>query len=253
MNIGMKFRLVSLAGVLSAAAAFGQNTPPDGSQPQEMSGIRKDAAGQKIWDSDVERVSEEVRRLNLKLKIKEAEISAIQAYMKGDYASVRAAVPGILKMDPDAIEAYEFLADADAQSGGGERAMREYDQAIERREKWLQAHPGPEEQRDGLKHLAVVFGNRGAARLGKFDFQGALADFDDALKSKTPLRAMIMWEKSEALSSLRRFEEAAALYEQAVELDSRLKPKGLVKFSDPTVRNLCQVFAANGQNVQACN
>ena len=85
------------------------------------------------------------------------------------------------------------------------------------------------------------------------DPEGALADFDEALKGKTPLKAMIMWEKSEALVALHRYEESANQFAAAVEMDPTLKARGNVKFPNPTARNLCQNLAANGQNISACN
>jgi tetratricopeptide (TPR) repeat protein len=253
MNIGRKVQLGGLACGLFASAALAQPAPKNApSQSKGSAQVVEDESTQKIWDSDVERVGGEIRKLQLKLKVKEVEKRAIEAYMKGDYDAVRALVPGILKMDPEAIEANEYLASADAQSGDDAKASKELDRAIDQRKEWLESHPSPEDQRDGMKHLSVLLGNRGAELLGK-NPQRALEDFDAALKGGTPLKAMIMWEKSEALSELHRYEEAAKLYAEAVEKDPSLKAHGLEKFPDPTARNLCQVLAANGQNVQACN
>lgn len=255
MNIGRKFQLSGLAGVLLATTALAQaapkNAPPR--TKKETPHTVEDESTQKIWDSDVERISREISKFRLKLKVKEDERLAIEAYVKGDYDAVRALVPEILKSDPEAIEANEYLAAANALSGDRKEAIAGYDLAIESRKKWLERHTSPEEQRDGIKHLAVLFGNRGNARMMD-DPQGALEDYDEALKNKTPLEAMIMWEKSEALAiGLHRYEEAAKLYAAAVAKDPSLKRRGNVKFPDPTARNLCQILAANGQNISACN
>ena len=254
MNIGKRVQLGGLAGVLIASAALAQ-TPSKIAPAQakkEAPQAVEDESTQKIWDSDVARVGAEIRKLQFKLMIKEDERKVIESYMKGDYDAVRANAPEILKKDPDAIEVNEYLASVDAQLGDDAKACKELDLAIDQRKAWLQTHPNPDEQRDGAKHLAVLFGNRGASWLGR-DAQRALADFDEALKDETPLEAMIMWEKSEALSDLHRYKEAAQLYAAAVEKDPALKAHGRQKFPDPTARNLCQVLAANGQNVQACN
>ena len=255
MKIGRKVQLGGLLSVLFSATAIAQ-TAPGNAQPQtqnkETSQAMEGESSQKIWDDDVQRVSAEIRKLELTLQVKEDEKRAIEAYAKGDYDTVRKLAAEILKKDSEAIEVNEYLASVDAMSGDDEKARKEEDRAIEERQKWLKSHLKPEEQRDGQKHLAVLFGNRGASRLVR-DPQGALEDFDAALKGKTLLQAMIMWEKSEALSSLHRYEEAAQIYAAAVEKDPSLKARGLQKFPDPDARNLCQVFAANGQKIQACN
>lgn len=252
MNIG---KLTGgLAGIVLAANVFAQ-TAPKAPQPQaKKEGLAavEDVSTEKIWDSDVAKVSGEIRKLQMALAVKENEKKVIEAYKNGDYDAVRAMAPGILLKDPEAIEVNEYLASVDAMSGNDEKACKEETLAIDQRKEWLRNHLKPEEQRDGMKHLAVLFGNRGASKLGR-DPQGALEDFDEALKGGTPLEAMIMWEKSEALSDMHRYAEAAKLYAAAVEKDPSLKARGNAKYPDPTVRNLCQVLAANGQNVQACN
>lgn len=253
MNIGKRAWLGGFAGMVLASAAFAQ-TAQRNVTPQTKAGVPQAApekSSQNIWDDDVERVSKEIAQLRLKLKVKESEGRALEAYKKGDYDTVRALVPEILKMDPEALAPGEYLASA-AFMRGDKNAVGMFDQAIEARKKWLERHSSPEEQRDGLKHLAVLHGNRGVARL-MGDPAGALVDFDEALKGKTPLKAMIMWEKSEALVALHRYEEAAELFEAAVKMDPNLKARGNVKFPDPTARNLCQNLAANGQNIKACN
>ena len=257
MNIDRKSWLGGAAGLLLAASAFAQAAPqaavpsaiprPKANAPQAAA----EESSQNIWDEDVERVSREIGKLRLRLRVKESEGRAIEAYKKGDYDAVRALVPEILKMDPEAVEAGEYLASA-AFMRGDKKAIEMFDQAIEARLKWLERHENPDEQRDGRKHLSVLYGNRGVARL-MGNPQGAIADFDEALKSKTPLKAMIMWEKSEALVALHQYGEAADLFSAAVQMDPSLKARGNVKFPDPTARNLCQVLAANGRNIQACN
>ncbi|OGR90849.1 MAG: hypothetical protein A2V88_17955 [Elusimicrobia bacterium RBG_16_66_12] len=255
MNIERKFQLSGLAGVLFMAAALAQATPQTASskpKQEDASQAVADESSQNIWDSDIERVGREIRKLQRKLQAKEREGRALEAYKKGDYDAVRAMVPDILKLDPEAIDAAEYLAAADWQKGDRKKALAGYDRAIENRKKWLEKHLDPEEQRDGVKHLSVLYGNRGVARLME-DPKGAIEDFDEALKNKTPLTAMIMWEKSEALSALHQYADAAKLFAAAVEKDPNLKQRGNVKFPDPTARNLCQVLAANGQNISACN
>lgn len=254
MNIRQSW-LGGLAGALAASAAFAQpalqsaipQPRPQANAPQAA----PEESSQNIWDDDVARVSREIVKLRQKLRVKESESRALEAYRKGDYDTVRELAPEILKLDPDAIEASEYLAAADFMRGD-KKAVAQYGKAIENRKKWLERHTSPEEQRDGIKHLSVLYGNRGVARL-MGDPSGAIADFDEALKTKTPLKAMIMWEKSEALVALHRYEESANLFAAAVEMDPTLKARGNTKFPDPTARNLCQVLAANGQNIQACN
>ena len=243
------------AALLLASFSFAQAaprtlTPPP--KPVAQPQAAPEESSQNIWDDDVERVSREIAKLKLKLRIKENEGRALEAYKKGDYDTVRALVPEIQKLDPEAaISASEYLASA-AFMGGDKSAVAMFDRAIESRKKWLERHPDLEEQRDGLKHLSVLHGNRGVAKL-MGDPAGALADFDEALKGKTPLKAMILWEKSEALVPLHRYEEAAGFFETAVAMDPDLKQRGNVKFSNPTARNLCQNLAANGQTIKACN
>lgn len=256
MNIVRKSWFVGLVGILIAPAAFGQaatpsaipqQQPPKANAPQAA----PDESSQNIWDDDVARVSRELAKLRSRLRVKESESRALEAYGKGDYNKVRELVPEILKMDPEAVGPGEYLASA-AFMTGDKTAVEKFDAAIERRKKWLESHASPEEQRDGVKHLSVLYGNRGVARL-RDDPRGALADFDEALNSRTPLKAMITWEKSEALAALHRYEEAAKLFAAAVDMDPDLKARGNVKFPDPTARNLCQVLAANGQKISACN
>lgn len=253
MHIGKRIQRSGLAVVLFAAAARAQTpTKAPVQSKKDAPQAVEDESTQKIWDADVAKVGAEIRKLQFKLMIKEDERKVIESYKKGDYDAVRAMAPEILKKDPDAIEVNEYLASVDAMQGDDVKACKELDQAIDQRKAWLQTHPNPDDQRDGAKHLSVLFGNRGASWLGR-DAQRALADFDAALNGQTPFEGMIMWEKSEALSDLHRYKEAAQLYAAAVEKDPALKARGQQKFPDPTARNLCQVLAANGQNIQACN
>lgn len=250
---GRKSFLGGMAGIFLASTSFAQPAlrsaipQPKANAPQAAAA----ESSQNIWDDDVARVSREIGKLRGQLRVKESESRALDAYRKGDYDKVRELAPEILKMDPDAVEAGEYAAAA-AFMSGDKKAIETYDRAIENRIKWLERHASPEERRDGLKHLSVLYGNRGVARL-MGNPQGALEDFDAALQSNTPLKAMIMWEKSEALAALHRYEESASLFAAAVELDPTLRGRGNVKFPDPTARNLCQVLAANGRNIQACD
>lgn len=252
MNINRKSLLGGLAGILialSAQAQIASLAAP--AQPKAAPQAAPDESSQTIWDEDVARVSREIGKMKLKARAKESVGRALDAYRKGDYDKVRALAPEILKLDPEAIEATEFLASA-AFMRGDKKAVEMYDQAIAARLKWLERHPDPEERRDGLKQLSVLYGNRGTAKL-MGNPQGALADFDEALKGTTPLRAMIYWQKSEALVALHQYDEAASLFEEAVKMDPSLKARGNVKFPDPTARNLCQVLAFNGRKISACN
>lgn len=252
MNIDRKYLLGGLAGILFAVSAQAQIAPLAApAQPKAAPQAAAEESSQKIWDEDVARVSREIGKMKLKARVKERVGRALDAYRKGDYDRVRALAPEILKLDPEAIEATEFLASA-AFMRGDKKAVEMFDQAIEARLKWLERHTDPEERRDGVKQLSVLYGNRGVAKL-MGDPTGAIVDFDEALKNGTPLKAMIMWEKSEALVALHRYDEAADLFEGAVKMDPSLKARGNVKFPDPTARNLCQVLAVNGRNIQACN
>jgi len=239
MKIKRKTWLGGLAGMLIAVSATAQIAPA------------ADVNSQNIWDEDVERVSRQLGKMKFKARAKESVGRALDAYRKGDYDKVRALAPEILKLDPEAIEATEFLASA-AFMRGDKKAVEMYDQAIAARLKWLGRHADPEARRDGLKQLSVLYGNRGTAKL-MGNPRGALADFDEALKGNTPLTAMIYWQKSEALVALQQYDEAAGLFEEAVKMDPGLRARGNVKFPDPTARNLCQVLAFNGRNIQACN
>ncbi len=252
MKMNRQSLLSGLAGILIASSAQAQIAPLAApAQPKAAPQAVVDESSQNIWDEDVARVSRELGKMKLKARAKESVGRALDAYRKGDYDRVRALAPEILKLDPDAIEATEFLASA-AFMRGDKKAVEMFDQAIAVRLKWLERQTDPEARRDGEKQLSVLYGNRGTAKL-MGNPQGALADFDAALKGNTPLKAMIYWQKSEALVAMHQYDEAAELFEAAVKMDPNLKARGNVKFPDPTARNLCQVLAFNGRNIQACN
>lgn len=125
-----------------------------------------------------------------------------------------------IKMQPDFADAYEGRALALEQTGEYSKAVSDYNTLIA-------IDPA---------NKNFYLGKKGGAHMALREYDEAIKCFDEALKSN-PKDAIVMRNKSLALSSMGKYAEAGALYQKAVDLNPSLKLPADVVFCEGLKKN----------------
>jgi tetratricopeptide (TPR) repeat protein len=163
--------------------------------------LSQSAAGQsqsdqRLWHADIIQLSEDINDLNAELAKKVLERKALWELVELNPDSADRKARELLTLDPEAPQAHHLIADAQFQKGNMAWALGEYTLAIAKWWQWLEKHAHKFEQEQGARQLAVLYGSRGAASMSLHQWQEALADLDQALALKTPVRDAILREKN---------------------------------------------------------
>lgn len=173
--------------------------------PQEQS-------SQKLWDDDVARVSREVERLKLRLRIKTHESNGFKALRDGDYRKARQEYDKLVAINPKQPEAQKLLACLHASRG--------------------------------IEYMSQA-GIGSTREQVKIPYQNALVEFDKALELGYRPESFIQWEKSMLLTGLGRYAESVKLYEQALTADPKL-------MESPGHKLRCAYYASHGLSTSVC-
>lgn len=196
----------------TVAMPVGLETPPD------------------TFADDIESAGASIREAMQKYKVKDKYLFYSMQGMK-DLFNGRPDVAVSLfseaiKMQPDFAEAYEDRALALEQTGDYSKALSDYNSLIA-------LDPA---------NKNFYLGKKGGAHMALQQYSEAVKCFDEALKAN-PKDAIVMRNKSLALSSIGKYTEAGALYQKAVDLNPSLKLPADVLFCEGLKKNNVETAA----------
>lgn len=196
----------------TVAMPMGLDTPPD------------------TFDDDIESAGASIREAMKKYKVRDKYLFYSMQGMKdlfnGRPAEAIALFSSAIKMQPDFAEAYEDRALALEQTGDYSAALADYESLIK-------LDPA---------NKKFYIGKKGGAHMALQQYEEAIRCFDEALKAN-PKDAIVMRNKSLALSSTGKYAEAGALYQKAVDLNPSLKLPADALFCEGLKKNNVETAA----------
>ncbi len=226
-------------------------------EPAKSSEPSSDESVSDTFDSDAaqaeNRLVDEMKKLRLSRRELLLENNALRAMLDGDYASARKSYDAAIGL-PGSEHSPDLYADrgsANFMAGDFKGAYNDSNKSLQileymqnQRLAIIENTPNKNLDRNAYKTLiANAYFGRGSAsnELGHYD--DALADFNKAL-ALAP-QARILRKKSQALIALKRYQEAADAYSEAVKQDPKIKQPRDAKI-------ICAVLQQGGQHISAC-
>lgn len=231
--------------IVTVAAMLAALTPAVAAPQARSKPNLADESSQREWDDEAAQASNDASRLKLLLRLRTHEKLALRAFMDNDPASAKREYEAALALDPHDFEAILGVADAAAQLDP-RQALKAYGQAIGTLKAWLEAHPGDQRQEQVRQTLGNAYANRSVDYADAGKPAQALADLDLALELHAPRPAITLYEKSEMLLDLGRFQEASQAYAAAAAQEPDWVRSHGDKPAPAGALNICQTLASKG-------